>query len=115
MARGLAPLSADGALTRGATNYARTLIELGTLSHSANGTTLLQRVRSAGYSGGPPLGEVLWQSTGYLPPERTVSDWLNSPGHRDTILNPAYRFAGVGCYFRQAARLEGRCVMDLAG
>ena len=111
----MAPLSPDSALTGGAVNYAGTLLQLNTLGHSANGTTLLQRVRAAGYGGGPPLGEVLWQSTGYLPPERTVSDWLNSPGHRDTIMNPAYRVAGVGCYFRQAARLEGRCVMDLAG
>jgi uncharacterized protein YkwD len=29
-------------------------------------------------------------------PESVVSDWMNSPGHRANILNPAYRTIGIG-------------------
>jgi uncharacterized protein YkwD len=114
-ARGLAALSSNGALTNGASDYSRLLLQYSSLSHSAAGTTLTTRVASAGYTAGPPLGEVLWLGIGTLPPERVVSDWLNSPSHRDVILNPIYHTAGVGCYFEQGSRLEARCTMDLAG
>jgi uncharacterized protein YkwD len=72
-------------------------------------------MRAAGYTGGPPAGEVLWRSVGSLPPERTVADWMASPGHRDIILSSAYREAGVGCAFKQTDRLEARCVLDAGG
>jgi uncharacterized protein YkwD len=113
--RGLGQLASNGALTNGVANYARLLLQYSALSHSAGGTTLSGRVAAAGYGAGPPLGEVLWLGVGRLPPERVVSDWLNSPSHRDVILNPIYRTAGVGCYFRQGERLEARCAMDLGG
>jgi uncharacterized protein YkwD len=113
--RELGQLASNGALTNGATNYARTLLQYSSLSHTAGGTTLSSRVAAAGYGGGPPLGEVLWLGVGRLPPERVVSDWLNSPSHREVILNPIYRTAGAGCLFRQGSRLEARCAMDLGG
>lgn len=31
-----------------------------------------------------------------LTPERAVEGWMNSPGHRANILNPAYTHLGVG-------------------
>ncbi|MDB5095674.1 MAG: polymerase [Cyanobacteria bacterium RYN_339] len=33
---------------------------------------------------------------GQATPESVVSDWMNSPGHRANILNPAYRTIGIG-------------------
>ncbi len=113
-ARGLPALVSNEALTRSSTEYAHTLLRLGALSHGADGSTLVGRVQLAGYSGGPPLGEVLWMGVGHVPPERVVSDWLNSPSHRDVILSAAYGEGGVGCYFEQGERLESRCAMDLA-
>ncbi|MEX1254196.1 MAG: CAP domain-containing protein [Dehalococcoidia bacterium] len=113
--RGLGQLSSNGALSNSASSYARQLLQYSSLSHSAGGTTLSGRVAAAGYGGGPPLGEVLWLGVGRLPPERVVSDWMNSPSHREVILNPTYDRAGVGCYFREGQRLESRCAMDLAG
>jgi uncharacterized protein YkwD len=114
-ARGVGPLAPDGALTNGATSYASMLLGYSALSHTAGGTTLSTRTARAGYTAGPPLGEVLWLGIGVLPPERVVSDWMNSPGHRDVILSPTYTKAGSGCYFRQGGRLEARCVLDVAG
>lgn len=114
-ARGLPPLPSNGALTQAARQYARTLLQFDSLSHSADGTTLLSRVRAAGYGGGP-LAEVLWRGVGALPPEETVAGWMDSAPHRAIILDPTYREVGIGCYFRDdGGRLEARCVMDLAG
>ena len=28
--------------------------------------------------------------------QRTVEGWLNSPGHRKNIMNPAFNFGGMG-------------------
>ncbi len=113
--RGIPALQNSSALVRSAQSYARTLLQLDALGHDVDGTSLSSRVAAAGYNGGPPLGEVLWGSTGYLPPERVVADWMASPGHRQMILNPTYSLAGVGCAFNQGDRLKARCVMDLAG
>jgi len=113
--RGLGTLAPNGALTNAAGGYARRLLELNALNHSADGTTMVDRVAAAGYTAGPPLGEVLWQSTGYLPPEQAVAAWMASPSHREVLLNPTYSLAGAACYFEQRAQVESRCVMDLAG
>ena len=113
--RGIPYLQTNSALVRSAQSYARTLLQLDALGHDVDGTSLASRVAAAGYVEGPPLGEVLWGSTGYLPPERAVADWMASPGHRQMILNTTYSLAGVGCAFSEGDRLKARCVMDLAG
>jgi uncharacterized protein YkwD len=105
----------NNALARAAADYAVLLMQYSSLSHTAAGTTLTGRVRAAGYTAGPPLGEVLWLAVGVVPPERTVADWMASPGHRDVILSSSYSVAGAACYFRQGARWEARCVMDFGG
>lgn len=113
--RGIPALQNSSALVRSAQSYARTLLQLEELGHDGDGTSLSDRVAAAGYDGGPPLGEVLWGSTGYLPPERVVADWMASKSHRQMILDPTYSLAGVGCAFSDGDRLKARCVMDLAG
>ncbi len=113
--RGIPALQTNSALVRSAQSYARTLLQLDALDHDVDGISLSSRVAAAGYDGGAPLGEVLWASTGNLPPERTVADWMASPGHRQTILDPTYSLAGVGCAFSEGDPLKARCVMDMAG
>ena len=113
--RGIPALQINSALVRSAQSYARTLLQLDALGHDVDGTSLSSRVAAAGYTGGAPLGEVLWGSTGYLPPERTVADWMDSPAHRQIILATTYSLTGVGCTFSDGDRLKARCVMDLAG
>ena len=113
--RGLAAFIPNAALTQAAESYAHTLLQFDSLTHTANGSDPLGRMRAAGYSGAPTVGEVLWRGVGSWPPERTVADWMASPGHRAIILSAAYRQAGVGCYFKQNGRLEARCVLDAAG
>ena len=113
--RGLAAFTSNGTLTQAAESYANTLLQFNSLTHTANGTDPLGRMRAAGYTGSPTVGEVLWRGVGSWPPERTVADWMASPGHRAIILSSAYREAGVGCAFKQTDVLEARCVLDAAG
>ena len=113
-ARGLPLLASLGVLSQAAEGYSGTLLQLDSISHDAGGTSLSGRVQAAGYSGWALLGEALWASRGYLPPERVIADWLASPGHRDILLDGRFTKAGVGCAFRQDATVEARCVMVLA-
>jgi len=56
-------------------------------------TTLLY---SPTYSGWSTLGENLLVGPGNMPIPDMESAWMNSPGHRANILNPAFNAVGVG-------------------
>ena len=53
------------------------------------------RLRAAGLSFARS-GEVL--ARGYRSPEAALAAWMNSPSHRDTILNAGLSYMGVGLY-----------------
>jgi len=113
-AQGLAALSANGALTAAAQSYAQLLTQLDTLTHDAGGG-LLARIRASGYPGGF-LGEALWEGWGQYAADQVVNQWLNSPPHREILLNPAYADAGVACYVQEVnGALNTRCVLDVGG
>ena len=70
------------------------------------GSTPQSRIGAAGYCPGevgPPTNEncyfawyqggVEWQ--GGITPHAAVTWWMNSQGHRDTLLNPGYRESGI--------------------
>jgi uncharacterized protein YkwD len=115
-ARGVPALDVDGALARAAQSYAHTLTELNTLEHAAGGRDLVSRVQATGFIYNTKLGEVLWRGGGAFSSETPVAGWLASDRHREIILDPNYREAGVGCYFREGGSLhEARCVMVVAG
>jgi uncharacterized protein YkwD len=46
----------------------------------------------AGQYWGSPTSDVMAKTTS---PEAAVNGWMNSPGHRANILNPAYRESGI--------------------
>ena len=111
---GLPPLSASPSLSSAAESYALAVLELGYLSHSADGRDTWGRASAAGYAGPGPVGESLWSGTGSLGPERAVADWMASPQHRAMLLNPAYTQAGIGCYFRDGGP-KAVCDLILVG
>ena len=39
-------------------------------------------------------------AAGNSTPEETVEQWMNSPGHRENILNKDYKELGVGYYYK---------------
>jgi len=115
-ARGLAPLEVDPSLARAAQAYARLLMDTDSFGHEGpDGSTVASRIYGAGFPGPTHLAETLWLGVGLLPPEQVVSAWLASEPHRQNILSPVFRLAGIGCHFRLAEGLHARCVLDLAG
>ncbi len=61
--------------------------------NTPEGTTPFQRIAAAGYTGSPQ-GENI--AAGNATAEATMTQWMNSPGHCQNIMNPQYRSIGVG-------------------
>jgi uncharacterized protein YkwD len=98
--RGLRAVSRDGDLGQAARRHARDMVRRGFFSHvSPGGSTLGDRLRSAGYGRGHGwrAGEALGWGTGSLStPNALVDEWLDSPPHRHILLDSGYRELGVG-------------------
>ena len=76
-------------LENAARSQARLMAARNTLSHDL-GVTLRQRVTEAGYDGA--VGENL--AGGHKTLESAIEGWMNSPGHRSTLLS--HKFAEFG-------------------
>lgn len=67
-------------------------------SHTGrDGSNLTDRVSATGLTLTVPLAENV--AAGYTTPESVVQGWMDSPEHRDNILNPDFTQLGVGHYF----------------
>jgi uncharacterized protein YkwD len=99
---GLKPLLSSPQLRRAAQAYSRTMVRGRFFDHvSPSGSTLMTRVRrGTAYLAGAAryaLAENIAYGCGYLAtPAETVKSWMNSAGHRASILSPRYRHIGVG-------------------
>ena len=109
---GLAPLTPNGKLADAATAYAQDLVAGSYFSHTGrDGSGVLDRIERSGYlprDAGWVLGENLAWGTGSLAtPGSIMQAWMNSPGHRDNILNPDYREIGIGIVAGNPAAPDG--------
>ncbi len=100
-AHGLAALRQNSALTSAAAAHSRDMVAADYFSHnSPSGSDPFSRIRAAGYlqpGHGYTMGENIAAATGSLAtPAAIVSSWMSSAGHRDNILNPAFRDTGMG-------------------
>jgi uncharacterized protein YkwD len=87
-AHGLAPLRVSESLNRSSGAYARKMLRHDFFGHGAS-IDVPGGFRSA--------GETLAYHTGSAAqPRRTVSRWMNSPGHRAVLLSPGYQWVGMG-------------------
>ncbi len=98
---GLPLLTLDDKLSAAATAYAHDLVAGGYFSHTGrDGSTIRTRLDAVGYlprDAGWAIGENLAWGTGPLAtPASIMQAWMNSPGHRENILNPDYREIGIG-------------------
>lgn len=84
-AYGKPPLAYNTALEAAARRQAQLMASKDILSHDL-GETLRQRVRTAGYIGA--VGENV--AGGQRTLEQAIEGWLNSPGHRDTLLSTKF-------------------------
>ncbi len=87
---GRKPLSYNGALARAARIHANLMAARGELSHTVGGT-LRERVNAAGYFGA--VGENL--AGGQRTLEGAIQGWMESAGHRSTLLSPRFTEFGL--------------------
>ena len=113
---GLAAVGVEPRLATAASRYAKLLSDSNWFSHTGpDGSTLVDRVESAGFPFNVQVGEVLaWGNQGWGAAD-IVQAWMDSPSHREQILSPIYTRAGTSCYFTRAQGTTVHCVMDFAG
>jgi uncharacterized protein YkwD len=94
---GLAPLASDRKLARAARRFSDAMVRQGFFDHvSPQGSTMDQRIRAAGYSGGT-LGETIGRGAGALAtPTAIVQAWMQSPPHRAIIMDGRFHEVGLG-------------------
>lgn len=93
--RGLNPLSYSKQLESQATQYACEMISYNFFAHEnpVTGSTLRERAEQFQYDF-QIIGENL--AAGQPTPEEAMDDWMNSPGHRENILNREFTEIGIG-------------------
>jgi uncharacterized protein YkwD len=109
---GLAPLAVNERLGAAASAFAQDLVAGSYFSHTGrDGSDVLDRIERTGYIQPDrewALGENLAWGTGALAtPGSIMQAWMNSPGHRENILNPSYREIGIGIVSGNPARADG--------
>lgn len=97
--QGLRPLQNNARLAQVARNYSRLMAEQNFFSHTGpDGRHVGQRVQAAGIVYWI-VGENLFKSVNVSNPAPTaVTGWMESPGHRENILNAKYSETGVGVW-----------------
>jgi uncharacterized protein YkwD len=97
--QGLKPLQNNDRLAQVARDYSRLMAEKNFFSHTGpDGRNVGQRVQAAGIMYWI-VGENLFKSVNIPNPGPiAVKGWMESPGHRENILNPRYSETGVGIW-----------------
>ena len=96
---GLTPLRLSAELTASAAEHSREMGADGYFEHaSANGTVFWRRIAhwyaSSGYSYWSVGENLLWSSPN-VDPSEAMQLWMNSPPHRQNILDPHWREVGI--------------------
>jgi uncharacterized protein YkwD len=100
VAAGLGALTNAPLLTVAARRHSREMAELGYFSHDSpteENRTLAMRLANAGLSSYGMAGENIALSTS-ASAEQFVRMWMDSPGHRENLLRPEFKFSGIGVY-----------------
>jgi uncharacterized protein YkwD len=92
---GLPPLGASPELAAAAQAYAEVLASGDCFAHTCGPVPQVQeRGELAGYTEWRALGENL--AGGQQTPERVIQMWMESPSHRQNILDPTFTEIGIG-------------------
>lgn len=91
---GLDPLVESPVLTQVAQDYSRRMATEGFYGHTdPQGKDVTDRIAAAGYLAQMSAENI---AGGQPDPETVVDGWLNSPGHRENIMNPDLQEIGAG-------------------
>ncbi|WP_349538298.1 CAP domain-containing protein [Sagittula sp. NFXS13] len=84
--QGLGPLAPSGQLEEAAKAHALDMASRGFFDHQgSSGSNVLQRARAAGYAACTIAENI---AKGQQSVHEVLGDWVQSPGHRNNILNP---------------------------
>ena len=93
---GLPALRVNATLSASANAYARLMGERNFFSHNGlDGSTPQSRIKASGYAG-RFKGEAL--AAGQASPQSALNTWLNSPSHRDILMDRSAVEVGIGYY-----------------
>ncbi|MEM9806126.1 MAG: CAP domain-containing protein, partial [Cyanobacteria bacterium P01_D01_bin.56] len=93
---GRAPLTLNEELASTAQKHSQAMAEGDFFSHTGlNGSAPWDRAEDEGYTARAMAENI---AAGQPTPEQVVQGWIDSPGHRQNMLNPSYTELGVG-YF----------------
>ena len=98
-AKGLVALSAEPLLQDIATTYSQNMVTYRFFAHeSPGGQTMVMRLKDyiAGARSWTTGENLAWGELDYATARGTVAAWMASEGHRENILEPAFRQIGVG-------------------
>ncbi|MGW0753374.1 CAP domain-containing protein [Streptomyces sp. NPDC002587] len=91
---GCSALTVNEKLTAAALNHSKDMAAHSNMSHTgSDGSNPGERITRAGYTW-MTYGENV--AYGYSTPEQVMTGWMNSPGHRENILNCSFKEIGVG-------------------
>lgn len=85
------PVKRSARLDRTARRWAQYMLRTGKFAHSLDGSTFVKRIFSV--CGPTPVAENL---SGNRSARDAVQRLLRSPGHCRNIMNPSYRYIGIG-------------------
>lgn len=96
-AGGCKPLVMNQALTAAALGHAKDMSKRNFFGHkSPNGASVGKRVSKAGYNWSKVAENI---SGGWTTPEKVVSEWMASSGHRKNILTCGFKDTGVAMVY----------------
>ncbi|MFI9390076.1 CAP domain-containing protein [Streptomyces bauhiniae] len=91
---GCSPVELNSTLTKAAQDHSADMAAHNTMSHTgSDGSDPGSRITAAGYQWSAYGENVAY---GYATPEQVMAGWMDSPGHRENILNCSYKEIGVG-------------------
>jgi uncharacterized protein YkwD len=94
---GLAPLTLSSKLTEAAQIHSQNMATLDFFGHEGkDGSSAGDRVSKTGYDWRMVAENI---AAGQKTPKEVVDGWINSPGHRENILNTTVKDIGVGYFF----------------
>jgi len=102
--RGIPKLVLDNDLNNAATQKTKDMVNRDYFEHFAFGSTPWDFVKNSGYEY-LYAGENL--AMDFYTAEGMVNAWMNSPAHRDNILNPDFRDIGIGVVKGEFTENEG--------
>jgi uncharacterized protein YkwD len=109
-ANGLPGVRASGILAQTAQYHAEDQSRRNYIGHdSPEGVTPRDRILRAGYDPNTFTSENIYNGGGsptYTDPSAAVNWWMNSPGHRASILNPQFTEIGVGLAITEATGMH---------